>query len=127
MTSSNALCGSTGTDLWKHEPGPARQLRRAGETDTVALRCNRMGLWVECYAGYRGEETPRALALGERHIPVIEILDRWLAPDYRYFKVKGEDGDIYIIRHDIASDAWELTMFERSPSALSRSTNTENR
>jgi hypothetical protein len=39
-----------------------------------------MGLRVECYAGYRGEETPRALVIGEGRITVIEILDRWLAP-----------------------------------------------
>jgi hypothetical protein len=74
-----------------------------------------MRLRVECYAGHRGEETPRALAIGERRIAVVEILDRWLAPDHRYFKIKGDDGAIYIVRHDTASDAWELTMFERSP------------
>jgi hypothetical protein len=80
-----------------------------------------MRLRVECYAGHRGEETPRALAIGERRVAVIEILDRWLAPDHRYFKVKGDDGNTYIVRHDTSSDAWELTMFERSPSASSSS------
>jgi hypothetical protein len=80
-----------------------------------------MRLRVECYAGHRGDETPRALAIGARRIEIIEILDRWLAPDYRYFKLRGEDGDTYIVRHDAASDAWELTMFERSASASSSS------
>ena len=68
---------------------------------------------VECYAGYRGEEAPRAITLGERRIEVVEVLDRWLAPDHRYFKVKGDDGDSYIIRHDTTRDSWELTMFRR--------------
>ena len=27
------------------------------------------------------------------------IVDRWLAPDYRYFKVQGDDGSTYILRH----------------------------
>jgi hypothetical protein len=45
---------------------------------------------------------------------VDEILDRWLAPDHRYFKVKGDDGDMYIVRQDTTSGAWELTMFRRS-------------
>lgn len=66
---------------------------------------------VECYAGYRGEETPLAFCLGERRIEVVEVLDRWLAPDHRYFKLKGGDGATYIIRHDVRSQRWELTMF----------------
>ncbi|HJU43708.1 MAG TPA: hypothetical protein VJ691_12860 [Vicinamibacterales bacterium] len=77
-----------------------------------------MALRVECYAGHRGEETPRALTIDERRVEVVEILDRWLAPDHRYFKLKGDDGDIYIIRHDPASDSWELTMFQRSQQTL---------
>jgi hypothetical protein len=66
---------------------------------------------VECYAGYRGEQTPRTLILGDRRIPVAEVVDAWLAPDYRYFKLKGDDGDTYLVRHDERSNAWELTMF----------------
>ena len=69
---------------------------------------------VECYAGYRSAETPRRFCLGARPVDVVEILDRWLAPDHRYFKVRGDDGDIYILRHDVASDEWELTLFQRA-------------
>ena len=67
---------------------------------------------VECYAGYRGDEAPRALVIGERRIEVMEVLDRWLAPDHRYFKVRGSDGDAYLVRHDVRTDRWELTMFQ---------------
>jgi hypothetical protein len=66
---------------------------------------------VECYAGHRGEQTPRALILGERRIDVAAVLDAWLAPDYRYFKLRGADGDTYLVRHDERSNTWELTMF----------------
>lgn len=69
-------------------------------------------LRVECYAGYRGEETPRRLFLGARKIEVIEVLDRWLAPDHRYFKIRGDDRGLYIIRHDTATGEWELTLFD---------------
>jgi hypothetical protein len=68
---------------------------------------------VECYAGHRGEETPRVLHIEDRRVVVNEVLDAWLAPEHRYFKLKGEDGDEYIIRHDMVSDEWELTMFRR--------------
>lgn len=73
----------------------------------------RMIIQVDCYAGYRGEETPRRFLLGERRIEVTEIIDRWLGPDHRYFKIVGEDGATYILRHDVPSDRWELTMFNR--------------
>ena len=66
---------------------------------------------VECYAGHRGEQTPRTLILGDRRIAVAEVVDAWLAPDYRYFKLKGEDGDTYLVRRDEGSNTWELTMF----------------
>ena len=36
---------------------------------------------VECYAGHRGEQTPRALILGDRRIDVAEVVDAWLAPE----------------------------------------------
>ena len=66
---------------------------------------------VETYAGHRADEAPRAFVLGARRITVAEELDRWLDPRHRYFKVRGDDGDIYILRHDVPSDAWELTLF----------------
>lgn len=72
-----------------------------------------MKLKVECYAGYRGDEEPRAFALGERRLDVQEILDRWVAPDHRYFKVAASDGDTYILRHDDVSGEWTLGAYRR--------------
>jgi hypothetical protein len=63
---------------------------------------------VECQAGYRAEEEPRAFSLGERRFAVEEIVDRWLDPSHRYFKVKVDDGRQFVLRHDTATDSWEL-------------------
>jgi hypothetical protein len=71
-----------------------------------------MRVRVECYEGYRGQETPRRFFFGQRAVEVDEVVDRWLAPDHRYFKVAGADGSVYILRHDIESGEWELTLFE---------------
>jgi hypothetical protein len=67
-----------------------------------------MKINVDCYAGYRGEETPRYLQLATQKIAVKQVLDRWLAPDHRYFKILGADDAIYIIRHDAETWEWEL-------------------
>jgi hypothetical protein len=46
----------------------------------------------------------------------VEVVDAWLAPEHRYFKLKGSDAATYLVRHDEGSGTWELTMFraERS-------------
>ena len=70
---------------------------------------------VECHEGHRGEQEPAAITIGGRRLTVVEIRDQWLASDHRYFKVTADDGDTYIVRHDVAADWWELTMFQRAP------------
>ena len=72
-----------------------------------------MELRVECYAGFRGEQEPRAFVLGGRRLVVRELVDRWIEPGRRWFKVKADDGDTYILRHDEFGGAWELAAFRR--------------
>ena len=74
-----------------------------------------MTLRVECYAGYRGEEEPHRFWLGSRAVEVREVVDRWHGPDHRYFKLRGSDLGLYLLRHDLGADAWELVRFEAPP------------
>jgi len=69
---------------------------------------------VECYAGYRGEETPRRFWMGNTKVEVAEVLDRWLTPDQRYFKILGDDRSIYIICLVLETWSWELTFYRKS-------------
>ena len=71
-----------------------------------------MHIQVDCYAGYRGEETPRRIRMATYKIDVKTVLDRWIAPDHRYFKLLGEDDATYIIRHDTVKSQWELVFFQ---------------
>lgn len=64
---------------------------------------------VECYAGSRGEETPRRFWTEQRQIEIAEVVERWLEPDHRYFKVRDRTGDLHVLRHDVTFDRWELT------------------
>jgi len=45
-------------------------------------------------------------------VEISELLDLWLDPEHRYFKVRGEDNAVYILRHDVKAGRWELTMFD---------------
>jgi hypothetical protein len=69
---------------------------------------------VECSADHRGELTPSRFSFGGRPIEVIEVLDAWLAPDHRYFKVRGDDGACYILRNDVVAARWQLAMYDRT-------------
>ncbi len=71
-----------------------------------------MQINVECYAGYRGEETPRQLLMTTYKVQVKEVLDRWLSPEHRYFKLRGDDDATYIVRHDTATWQWELVFYQ---------------
>ncbi len=73
-----------------------------------------MHIQVYCYSGYRGEETPKSIKMGNTTIEVEKVLDRWLAPDHRYFKLLGKDKSLYILRHDTISLEWELTFYKNS-------------
>jgi hypothetical protein len=70
-----------------------------------------MRLDVECRPGHGGELEPHVLILGPRTVVVAELIDRWLATDHSYFKVRGDDGATYILRHD--PEGWTLTVYER--------------
>jgi hypothetical protein len=67
-----------------------------------------MRVRVQRHGGYRGEETPRRILIGDHAVAVAEVLDAWLAPDHRYFKVLSDDHEVYLLRHDVDADAWEL-------------------
>ena len=56
-----------------------------GTEDSPSLR-------VECYAGHCADTEPRRLRIGRREVLVAEIIDRWLDPRHRYFKLRGDDG-----------------------------------
>jgi hypothetical protein len=76
-----------------------------GPEDDQSLR-------VECYAGHRADTEPRRLRIGQREVAVAEIIDRWLDPRHRYFKLRGDDGGIYLLRQDTIEDRWEMTLYD---------------
>lgn len=87
---------------------------------------NGIDIRVSCYPGYRGEQYPGQFHIGERQIGVSRILDRWLDPTHRYFKVRGEDEGVYILRHDTRRNTWELFMYDSDTDARTRLTSTES-
>jgi hypothetical protein len=72
-----------------------------------------MFLRVQCYAGRKADERPVQFQLGERGYIVEEVLDQWYGPNETFFKVRADDGNLYILRHNNAPDEWLLESFRR--------------
>lgn len=66
---------------------------------------------VETYSGFKADERPLRLHLGERTLEVAAVEDRWYSPGETYFRVLTENGDRYVLRHTEAQDVWSLTAF----------------
>jgi len=64
-------------------------------------------------AGYKANERPVRFQLGEREYVVEELLGRWYGPDHTYFKVRANDGILYILRRHGGLDDWTLESFRR--------------
>ena len=54
---------------------------------------------------------PQSIYRGKRRTDIIEIIDQWYGPGYRYVKVRGHDSSVYILSFDEIRDQWELIMF----------------
>jgi hypothetical protein len=64
------------------------------------------------YAGYRGEESPRAFILDGKRIEVLKIVARWIEEDlvangrFRLFWVEGDDCRNHLLRYDETTGDW---------------------
>jgi hypothetical protein len=84
-----------------------------------------MRIEVESDTGESGIERPRRIRLNGRVVEIVEAIDQWPGRDYYYFKVKGDDGNLYILRLDEARRDWELTMFQSPPAQALAATQPE--
>lgn len=70
-------------------------------------------LRVSCYAGHRGDERPRRFLRSGRWIEVETVEDAWTEPAHRCFRVRGDDGASYLLRHERASGRWSRARSQR--------------
>lgn len=78
---------------------------RGKEKSVIPLR-------VRTYSGYKADERPVSFSLGDRDFQVVEVLDRWYGIDHAYFKLRADDGNLYVLRHQLDDDRWEMVMME---------------
>ncbi len=69
---------------------------------------------VDCYAGARGDETPRRFTRRDQLVEILAVVAQWRTPDHRYFRVATAADETCTLRQDVTSGGWELTELERS-------------
>jgi hypothetical protein len=73
---------------------------------------------VECYAGYRADQRPTRFTLRGHIFEIIEVEDQWYSPGAVYFRVRAQDGDHFVLRHDEVQDVWSLDAFRSARERL---------
>lgn len=65
---------------------------------------------VKSYEGYKAAERPVEFQLEDQVFGVQAILDQWFGTDATYFKLKADDGNVYILKHSWVGE-WTLESF----------------
>ena len=76
---------------------------------------------VQCYSGYRADERPLRFVFRGREYEVQDLDGQWHSPDATYFRVRAQDGNYYVLRHDIGQDSWTLDGFRAGRQGLQSS------
>jgi len=79
-----------------------------------------MKLNVECYAGRKADERPIRFRLEGRQYHVETVLDQWYGPESIFYKVRADDGNLYILRQQTSmpDGKWDLVSFRQTRKKL---------
>ena len=70
-----------------------------------------MNIRVDCYSGRTADERPIKFWLEDVVLFIESIMDQWQIPNAQYFRVRADDGNSYVLRHDQEKDQWGLKSF----------------
>ena len=89
---------------------------RIKDNSARSMTTKPMKLTVECYSGRKADERPVRFRLGERQYRVEAVLDQWYEPESTFYKVRADDGNLYILRQQTSTPdgQWELVSFRQA-------------
>jgi len=86
-----------------------------GRMITLTYSRMEMSVQVKCHAGRKADERPVNFRL-DGHLHMVEqVLDQWYGPNHLFFKIRADDGGLYVLRHEtsVPDGEWELVSFQR--------------
>ncbi len=63
---------------------------------------------VNAYSGYKANERPLSFLYRQEKIEVEEVMDKWYGVESDYFKIRANDGKVYLIKWNRILDVWTL-------------------
>ena len=66
-----------------------------------------MKLEVECHSGRKADERPARFSLDGRRYAVEEVLAQWYDPQRISYRMRADDGNLYILRQQTSSPTGE--------------------
>lgn len=75
-----------------------------------------MKLTVECYSGRKADERPVRFRLEGKQYSVEAVLDQWYDPESIFYKIRADDGNLYILRQQTSTPdgQWGLVSFRQA-------------
>jgi hypothetical protein len=74
--------------------------------DNAKFPFKKMNIKVECYSGFKADERPLNFIIDDKRLKVKKIIKQWRTPENDCFKVLADDGQIFLLKHDIRKDIW---------------------
>jgi hypothetical protein len=71
-----------------------------------------IGAVVECYAGHRYPERPRAFLWEGERVAVEEVERSWRTPAGPVFRVRTVGGRHFTLAYDEAADSWDIRLVQ---------------
>jgi hypothetical protein len=74
-----------------------------------------MKLQVDCHSAQGTAERPVRFRLAEHEYLVEEVIDQWHGASDRYFKVRADDDNLYVLRRETYTPegSWHLESFRQ--------------
>ena len=74
-----------------------------------------MKLEVDCYSGRKADERPVRFRLHGHQYLVEAVLDQWYGPQSTFYKLRADDGNLYILRQQTSTPdgTWDLVSFRQ--------------
>jgi len=63
---------------------------------------------VQCYAGRKADERPVRFRVGDRDYIVDEIIEQWYGRDDSFYKVRADDGNVFLLRCCTSTGTWSI-------------------
>ena len=73
-----------------------------------------MKVQVESYSGRKADERPVRFRVYEHEYTVQEVLEQWYGPEDISFKIRADDGNLYVLRRQtsVPDGDWDLVSFK---------------